>query len=189
MLLLDFVDYMLSTPDNDGDSILRRNIFCVLSSSETITQCCVLAILHFTAMLQLRWLAGKTHKTSSYQWGAWHMGYVLDVFYQKLLLIQQSPSLFVSPMFITSLFLSIEEMLPPFVDYLDATFMIKGCTDVTVVSWRSSARIISMKKARDELFNPKCQTNIDTNVRVRELKKIVVDAMIVCMSDPKNATH
>ncbi len=39
------------------------------------------------------------------------------------------------------------------------------------------------------MFDPKCQTNIDTNIRVRELEKIVVDAMIVYMSDPKNATH
>jgi hypothetical protein len=40
------------------------------------------------------------------------------------------------------------------------------------------------------MFDPKCQTNIDTNVRVQELGKIVVDAtMIVYMSDPNNATH
>jgi hypothetical protein len=188
-VVIRFLDYMLSMPDNDGDSILRRNIFCVLSSSEMIAQCRVLAILHFTAMLLLRWLAGKMHKMSSYKWGAWYMGYVLDVFYQKLILIQQSPSLFVSPMFMTSLFLSIEEMLPPFVDYLDANFMRKGCTDVTVVSQRSGARIMSMKKARDEMFDPQCQTNINTNVRVPEVGKMVVDAMIVYMSDPKNATH
>jgi hypothetical protein len=123
-----------------------------------IAQCCVWAILHFTGMLPLCWLAGKMHKISSYKWGAWHMDYVLNVFYQKLLLIQQSPSLFVSPMFMTSFFFSIEEMLPPFVDYLDATFMRKGCADVTVVSWRCTARIMSMKKARDEMFDPKSQT-------------------------------
>jgi hypothetical protein len=57
---------------------------------------------------------------------------------------------------------------------------------IMVVSLRSVARIKSMKKARDEMFDPKCKTNIDTNVRVRELGKIVVDAMIVYMSDPKN---
>jgi hypothetical protein len=39
------------------------------------------------------------------------------------------------------------------------------------------------------MFDPICQTNIDTDIRVRELGKIVVDAMIVYMSDPKNATH
>jgi hypothetical protein len=122
-VVIKFLDYMLSMPDNDGESILRRNIFCVLSSSEMIAQCHVSAILHFMAMLPLCWLAGKTHKMSSYKWGAQHMEYVLDVFYQKLLLIQPSPTLFVSPMFMTSLFLSIEEMLPPFVDYMDASFM------------------------------------------------------------------
>ena len=184
-----FLDYMLSMPDNDGDSILRRNIFCVLSSSEMIAQCRVLAILHFTAMLPLRWLAGKMHEMSTYEWGARHMGHVLDVFYQKLLLIQQSPSLFVSKMFMTSLFLSIEEKLPPFVEYLDATFMRKGSSDVTVVSRRSGARIMSMKRARDEMFDPKCKTNIDTDIRVRELGKIVIDAILVYMADPKNATH
>jgi hypothetical protein len=147
-VVIRFLDYMLSMPGNDGDSVLKRNIFCVLSSSEMIAQCRVLAILHFTAMLSLRWLAGKMHKMSSYKWGARHMGHVLDVFYQKLLLIQQSPSLFVSLIIMTSLFLSIEEMLPPFVDYLDATFIRKGCTDVTVVSRRSGARIMSMKKSK-----------------------------------------
>jgi hypothetical protein len=145
-VVIRFLDYMLSMPDNDGDSVLRRNIFCVLSSSEMIAQCRVLAILHFMAMLPLRWLAGKMHEMSSYEWGAQHMSHVLDVFYQTLLLIQQSPSLFVSPMFMTSLFLSIEEMLSPFVDYLDTTFMRKGCTDVMVVSRRSGARIMSIKK-------------------------------------------
>jgi hypothetical protein len=188
-VVIRFLDYMLSMLDNDCDSVLRWNIFCVLSSSEMIALCRVLEILHFVAMLPLLWLAGKTHKMSSYKWGARHMGHVFDVFYQKLLLIQQSPSLFVSPIFMTSLFLSIEEMLPSFVNCLDATFMQKGCTDVTVVSRRSGARIMSMKKARDEMLDPKCQTNIDTIVRVRKLGKIVVDAMIVYMSDPKNATH
>jgi hypothetical protein len=79
-VVIRFLDYMLSMPDNDGDGVLRQNIFCVLSSSEIIAQCHVLAISHFMAMLLLCWLAEKMHKMSSYKWGARHMGHVLDVF-------------------------------------------------------------------------------------------------------------
>ena len=58
-----------------------------------IAQCRFLAMLHLSCLLPLRWLAGRTHELSHLQWGARHMGLVLDIFLKKMEFMRDSPSL------------------------------------------------------------------------------------------------
>ena len=99
------------------DNILQRNLFVMLTSDEMVAQSRLLGIIHLSCMLPLRWLAGNTHKLKDHNWGVRSMSKALNVFYEKLQIIQANPRIVLSESFMMSLFGGIMANLPPFKDY------------------------------------------------------------------------
>ena len=107
--------YSLNT--GKQDNILQRNLFVMLTSDEMVAQSRLLGIIHLPCMLPLRWLAGNTHKLSNYGWGVRSMSRVLNIFYQKIQLIEANPRLVLSEIFMMRIFSELIAELPPFTDY------------------------------------------------------------------------
>lgn len=119
---LEFLDYSLRLPGKKQHNILQRNLFVLLSSDELIAQTRLLSILYISAMLPLRYLAGRTHKLAAYNWGAYSMGRAIDIFRDALLMIVTRTSLIVSEIFMMSIFQELRDELPPFKEYYEFTF-------------------------------------------------------------------
>lgn len=175
--------YSLNT--GKQDNILQRNLFVMLTSDEMVAQSRLLGIIHLSCMLPLRWLAGNTHKLKDYNWGVRSMSKALNVFYEKLQLIQANPRLVLSEIFMTSLFGVIMDELPPFQEYW--TYLYKKKT-MNVVSRKSGARLMGLAKAREELFNPTIETNKLCQARVIQLAQVFADVVLVEFRDKKKAT-
>lgn len=171
------------TPDNDN--ILQLNLFTLLTSDEMVAQTRLLSIFCLSSMMPLRWLAGKTQDLAEYNWGARHYGLCLDIFYKKLKLIQATPTLFLSESFMMGMFSELYDILPPFKEEMVDTYTER---ESNVVTRQSGARLMQMKQCRDEIFNPKNQTNIDSTPRVLELVEVCVNGILNEMDDKTKVT-
>lgn len=50
----------------------------------------LLSILHISACMPIRWLAGKTHELKEYGWGPMSMGRVIDTLEAKMKIITRN---------------------------------------------------------------------------------------------------
>ena len=88
-----YLQYCMEFSKKDEMNILRQNLYILLTSSEVVAQCCFLAMLNLSCLLPLHCLAGRTHELSYRQWGARHMGLVLDIFLKKMEFLRDNPIL------------------------------------------------------------------------------------------------
>ena len=84
---IEFLDECLKS---HTDNILQENLFIVLTSSEMVALCRVMAIVHFTISMPMRWLAGNTHHIGAqgYDWSARSMGKAIDAIYDAMLEVE-----------------------------------------------------------------------------------------------------
>ncbi len=74
---VEFLDSALRKPrrtKNESASILQKNLFVVLTSTEMIGLVRLLSILHISICMPFRYLAGKCHEFKQFGWGAADMG-------------------------------------------------------------------------------------------------------------------
>ena len=120
---LEFLDMMLRRRTKDGKaSILQKNLFVVLSSSEMIALTRLLSILHLSIVMPFRWLAGKTHELAHHNWSPLSMSRVLDTLDEKLATIKANPKLILNQRFMMDIFKEYREELPEFKEYWEDTF-------------------------------------------------------------------
>ena len=84
------------------------------------------------------------------------MSKALNVFYEKIQIIQANPRLVLSECFMMSLFSVVMDELPPFKEYWAYVYKKKT---MNVVSRQSGARLMGLAKAREEFFHPAKKTN------------------------------
>lgn len=101
-------------------------------------------------------------------------------------LLKERPSLITSDQFMMSIFQEFVDELPPFKDYLREVFHERR---TCVVDRDSGAKVAHINMARQELFEPKSETNIDSTPRLIELARIAAERYIVELEDPKKATY
>ena len=138
-----FLEYCLSLRGEKRYNILQRNLYVELTSDEMVAQCRFYGIFFIAIIMPLRWLAGNTHTLQEYQWGARHMNRALDVFHRKIIMIEEVPKLFLSEMWMMSIFEEFRQKLPPFQDYLLYMFKVKK---QKVVARKSGARLMPLSK-------------------------------------------
>ena len=166
-------------------SLLRMNLLVMLTSSELIAQNRFLAIMYYTALRPLRWLAGKTHEFAEYGWGARHMGLVLDIFLGKMEFLRDNPTFILNEDWMMTMFHGLFEMLPPLRDYYRETFSKQSRY---LVGRDSGAKVMPHCIARKRLFRPVDKTNRNTNKRLIELVGVVMPNIISEMLNPKKRT-
>jgi hypothetical protein len=74
---VEFLDSTLQKPwktKNESESILQKNLFIVLTSSEMISLVQLLSILHISICMPFQYLVGKCHEFKQFRWGAADMG-------------------------------------------------------------------------------------------------------------------
>lgn len=184
---LEFLDMMLRRRTKDGKaSILQKNLFVVLSSSEMIALTRLLSILHLSIVMPFRWLAGKTHELAHHNWSPLSMSRVLDTLDEKLATIKANPKLILNQRFMMDIFKEYREELPEFKEYWEDTFKKR---QMSVVARKSGTKVMQFKEAVSHLFNPTRKTDKDTRNRVIELAKVATNSLITELHDKNKATY
>ena len=125
---IEFLDECLRA---HKDNILQENLFIVLTSSEMVALCRVMAIVHFKICMPMRWLAGNTHLIGAigYDWSSRSMGKAIDALYDSMVEIETDPSKFLDENFMNAIFDKIytdtdgnEGPLEPLVDAMKYQF-------------------------------------------------------------------
>ena len=104
------------------------------------------------------------------------MSKALNIFYEKLLVIQANPRLVLSEIFMMSIFSGIMDVLPPFKEYWVYLYTKKT---MNVVSHKSGARLMGLPKAREKLFNSTKKTNKLCQARVIQLAQVFAGVVLV----------
>ena len=182
----EFLDEQLSkVSTNLQASILQRNLWVVLTSSEMIALARLLSILHISICMPFRYLAGKTHEFTQYNWGAADMSRVIDTLHETLKRIKADPDLILDPLFMMNIFKDYRNELPPFKEYWELTFKKK---QMQVIARQDGTKIVHYARLLKYLFHPTRSMDKDTNARVIELAYVAINAFIQELLDPKKAT-
>ena len=170
----------------ESTSILRRNLFVVLTSAEMIALSRLLSIIHLAICMPFRWLAGKTHELRQYNWGPMSMARVLDTLDKAMTEIKADPQKILDEDYMMTLFDEYASELPPFKEYLTLMYEKRSSS---VVARKSSAKIVTLKHVRRTLFHPKKKTDRKSSRRVRELAAVAAEAIQTELHDENKATR
>ncbi|KAL7552655.1 hypothetical protein ACHAWF_015887 [Thalassiosira exigua] len=184
---LEFLDETLRKRDRRRDvSILQKNLFVVLKSSEMIALLRLLSIIHLSVTMPMRWLAGKSHELRKFEWGPMSMGRVLDTLEKKMVQLSRSPAKITDESFMMSMFDEFINELPPLKKYLDDMFSKK---QMKVVARKSGTKVVHLARLKSQLFSPQRKSEKDTTTRMKELARVAADAILAELRDTKKATH
>ncbi len=125
---VEFLDSALRKPRKmkyKSASILQKNLFVVLTSSEMIALVRLLSILHLSICMPFRYLAGKSHEFKHFGWEVADMGRVLDRLYNNMQMLLHDPTLILDQSFMMDIFKQYQEELPPFCEYWEIIFKKK----------------------------------------------------------------
>ena len=194
VVCIEYLDYCLKMVGKKSDNILMRNLWVLLSSSEMVAQTRLYGIMYFSICVPMRWLSGKSHEMKDFpvgaspgdHWCAKSMGKVADELLKKVEQIIELPSLFLSEMFMMSIFAPFAEELPPFKEYLHKYFVRK---QMRVVNKTTGMRVHHIAEALAELFNPVSATNNQCTPRMLELVVVAMKRLRDELLDERKATY
>ena len=188
---VEFLDEQLRKKEkNKKVSILQRNIFVALTSSEMIALARLLSILHLSICMPFRFLAGKTHEFKEYGWGPMSMGRVIDTLEKKLVSVVRDPRLILEEDFMMGMFEEYVQELKPLKDYVDLLYQKKQMSLISrVVARKSKSKVVHLAMLRKQLFTPDRKTEQKTRGRTIQLGKVAAEAILVELRDEKKATH
>eukprot|EP00957_Ditylum_brightwellii_P193288 14717125-Ditylum_brightwellii.AAC.1 len=91
---VQFLHRFLHALDDSKKSTLKENLFIVLTSIEMIALCCVMAILHFSICVPMRWIAGNTYHIGNLgnDWSVRSMGKAINALYDSMAQIKADGS-------------------------------------------------------------------------------------------------
>ena len=117
---LEFLDAQLRKREKNKEaSILQRNLFVAMTSSEMLALVLLLSIFHLSVCIPFRWLSGKTHELREYNWGPMSMGRAIDRLKDKMMELSKHPDKVESEHFMMSFFEDLQNELPPLKEYYD----------------------------------------------------------------------
>jgi hypothetical protein len=99
--------------------------------------------------------------------------------------IKEDPSLILDPFFMINIFKDYRDELPPFKDCWKLTFKKK---QMQVVARQDGTKVVHFACLLKYLFDPKHDTDKDTDERVLELAAVAINAFIRELLDEKKAT-
>ena len=108
---IEFLDYCLCMSDQKN-TFLQRNLFVILSSLERVVQSRLLAIMYLSVIVPLRCLVGNTHLLAGFGWGTRSMGRAMDILWEKVIHIKESPQLIVDESFVMNMFSTLLYLTP-----------------------------------------------------------------------------
>jgi len=184
---VEFLDSALRKPrkiKNESASILQKNLFVVLTSSEMIALVRLLSILHLSICMPFRYLAGKSHEFKQYGWGAADMGRVLDTLYDKMQMLLHEPTLILDQSFMMDIFKQYREELPPFDEYWEIIFKKK---QMKVISQKDGSKVVHYARLLNSLFSPQREADLATTDTVHELGSIAASTIIKELLDQKQS--
>ena len=114
------------------------------------------------------------------------MSRVLNIFYQKIQLIEANPRLVLSEIFLMTIFSDLIAELPPFRDYWVHLYRQKK---MNIVSRKSGARLMGLAKAREEFFHPTIPTNRECQARVIQLGQVFGTVVVNEFRDKRKAAY
>jgi hypothetical protein len=186
---VEFLDSALRKPrkmKNESASILQKNLFVVLTSSEMIALVRLLSILHLSICMPFRYLAGKSHEFKQYGWGAADMGQVLDTLYDNMQMLHHEPTLILDQSFMMDIFKQYREELPPFHEYWEIIFKTK---QMKVISRKDGSKVVHYARLLNSLFSPQREADLATTATVHELGSITTSTIIRELLDQNKATY
>ena len=120
----------------------------------------ILSILHISICLPTRWLAGKSHELSAFNFGYYDMGKALDAMEHAFETILDNGELCLDEEFMMErMFEPITSKIPPLREYLEHIFEIKSAMNVN--NQHVDAVLLDMLRA--VLFYPTRDDIIQTN--------------------------
>ena len=102
-----------------NENILQENLFTVFASTEMIALTRVFAIVHFSIVMPMRWLAGNTHHLGAQNWSVRSMGKAIDALHDALVELETDGSLFLNEIFMKGIFDSIINDVPELAEYCE----------------------------------------------------------------------
>ena len=144
-----------------GDGILERNLYFMLRSVEMISFLRVLAILHISVCMPLRWLAAKCGELEKYNFGVADMATVVDIMDKAFFKVVNDGSKLLDEDFMMEMFKKLTKKLPPLREYLD--FMFNEKRSGLVGSCTKEDRILPWDLLKSELFYPTRKDVLQTN--------------------------
>ena len=106
---IEFLDYCLCMSDKK-DKVLQMNL--ILSSLDMVAQARLLAIMYLSVIVPLRCLVGNTHLLAGFGWGTRSMGRAMDILWEKVIHIKESPQLIVDESFLMNMFSTLLYLTP-----------------------------------------------------------------------------
>ena len=142
-------------------SILQKNLYIILRSSEMIASFRLLSIMHVAIVLPHRWLAGNAHLLADENFGITDMAEVAQLIRDGLEEITSNGELILDQDYMMGILKPIQDKVPKFKEYMQ--FMFEEHTCFAVGSRSEEDKNIVYDELLAELFYPVRQENMDTN--------------------------
>lgn len=168
----------------DNDHILRENLWIIFSSREMTALFRLLAIMHLSICIPIRWLAANTHKLSESSWSVRSMGRVVDVLEGALDKIVNKTHSVLDEGFMMDMFHTFRDELSTFDEFLTHKFT----RQTAKVLGKSNTKVVPFCMLRDELFNPTQESNCETDSFAIELGIVAAKSMLEELRHPHKVT-
>ena len=121
-----YIEFLDESLEAHNDNILQENLFIILTCMEMIALFRVMAILHFSVCMPLRFLAGNTHNIGAqgYDWSPISMGKALDALFDAMRVVEKDGSKLLDEDFMNDIFSEIDNGRPlePLTEFMDYMF-------------------------------------------------------------------
>eukprot|EP00986_Skeletonema_menzelii_P009655 scaffold4425_cov91-Skeletonema_menzelii.AAC.1 len=207
---VDFIEETIGTPG--CDNLLLDSLAIILRSEEICCLTRVLAILHYSIAMPMRWLCAKTHELAAHNWSVRSMGRAVDLLHDALQKIKVDPKLYLDEGFMNTIFQTLrhvsymscyycyvcsllhlltwtllQQELSEFDEYLNYIFEQK--TSASVLKRGKKSAMKTHKLVREELFNPQRPENKETTELALKLGVMVAEVMLEEFYHPKKVTR
>ena len=150
-----------------GEGILEQNLFIIYRSVEYIALLRVLAILHMTIMLPLRWLAGNCENLAEYKFGVADMPWCVDLMDKAFAKIQRNGKKIMDDDFMFGIFDPIVKKVTPFGEYLEYMFEHKKSSPIG--SFKNEEKVTPWDLLRCDLMFPTRSDIVQSNLMTSEI--------------------
>ena len=169
------------------DGLLQRTLWAMPSSQEVAAMTRLLSILHFSIVVPMRYLAGKTHEFAEYEWGPINMSKCFDDMHDWLTEISGDPTKVLDEDFMLGWFDDYKQQLEPFREYCDSVYGDEEERE-PIRSKATHALVASLRDICDEAFHPENMALQECQARMLELVPRVVNGILEELEDKSKVT-
>ena len=149
-LYLEFLAWRFAC--GGGSGILEQNLFIIYRCVEYIALLRVLAIVHMTIVLPMRWLSGNCEFLAEYGFGCADMCECVDLMDKACAKIVKNGKKIMDDDFMFGIFDPIKNKVPPFAEYLE--YMFDHKTSSPVGSFKTEDKVTPWDLMRCDIMFP-----------------------------------